>query len=327
MSSLKQVAEAAGVSIRTVNRVLKSNGYVGTQTREKVERAVAEIQYHPNLHARSLKTRRSYEIAVLINSFDQLHMEKCAALETVLKAAGYYARFTFTDDALAPASLPVFSGSAPAGLVLFDNAQLAQDLTPWVKEHRIPHLLIGWESKPWPMIGVDRAHGVAQAVDHLVERAHERIAFLGQGNARNFTNASRLRGYHAAMKKHGLKREVIMLPLHDKNGDNHQACTQLCLGRHRPPAIIASTDTLAMKLMQAAYAKSIRIPEELAVVGFDNRPMAEYASPPLTTVAQPNREIGACAAATLLNWLAAPDSYQPPRQQLLPTNLIIRETT
>jgi LacI family transcriptional regulator len=326
MTGLKDIAAEAGVSVRTVSRVLTGSGYAKQATREKVQAAARRLGYRANRHARSLRTARSYEVAVAAWSTDELYMAKVAAFERTLRGSDYAVTMLFGQSA--------GSGSAgelmdelitrrPAGVALFtppdrstvDCARrLAQAGTPYV---------VFDSSDDVDAIRIDRQQGVYEAVLYLAATGRQRIAYLGTRK-----DTSRLQGYQRAMDQLG--REPILLDY----AHNHDGIRDLRLtGRRvaerfdRPDAVQAYSDEVAMGFLAGLHEAGLTVPDDLALVGFDDRLAASWAAPPLTTVAQPNEQVGQAAADMLLRKIA--NERRPPDgwSRVLPTRLVVRETT
>ncbi len=339
MATLKALAREAGVSIRTVNRVLKSQGYVGGETRRLVEAAVAKLGYQPNLAARSLKTAKSHIVAVLAFASDEPRMAQVAALERHLREAGYLVSVTFHlesgDGKQGARVVRELVGQHPAGIVLVGSGQhdphplwhILPALVAPLSAARMPYVVLDPRGEPaqaCDAVKIDRGQGVREAVLFLArERGRKRIAFFGPTDDR-----TRLDGYEAALRVLG--REPILLDF-----PGLEAAAQREAGRKlaalpvkaRPDAVVVHADPIALSFLAGLHDGGVRVPQEVALVGFDDRPAAALAWPPLTTVAQPSAEIGKAGAAILLRKIAGERSPRGGWSQVLPTRLVVRETT
>ena len=320
-TSLKDLAAEAGVSIRTVSRVLKNNGYVDAATRARIETAIRRLPYQPNLAARALRTGRSRDITVLLGSMDELHIAKLEAFETALRAGGYrtVTRFAHSTDAVSEQALvDELMLQRPAGLAVFPAVShtLCQTLHRRLAAADLPHVFIDCApGEQWDVVGIDRPRGVYHAVKHLAATGRKRIAYLGPDDP------SRLDGYRQAMSELGHPPILILLP-------GEQACdvTPFLEHRPRPDAVQVHSDVMAMRLLDALHETNIRVPEDVAVVSFDNRFFAALASPSLTTVAQPNRAVGEAAAEILLNRINGEPPPAGGTYRMMPTKLIRRRS-
>ena len=325
MASLKDIAEAADVSIRTVSRVLKSEGYVRDATRERVTRTAATLGYSANLAARSLRTGRSFEIAAVLGSMDELHMEKLLGFEQVMREAGYSVTILFGTAPELRGELDAVLGRRAAGAAIFPEVSLPTTETA----HRCaamntPCVFFDVDDQArLDVVRINRQQGVREAVKYLAGCGRRRIAFVGPAVR------GRLEGYRRAMRE--LERSEIVFP--GREGADVEYRSGLAAAKAvldlqpRPDAVQVYSDVMAMGVMAGLHESGVRIPDEIAVVGFDNRHMAAYAWPRLTTVAQPNRELGIRAARQLLSRLDDPASTRNlPWQCVLPTKLVLRDS-
>ena len=329
MANLRDLAAAAKVSIRTVNRVLKNDGYVHAQTREAVEAAVKKLGYRPNLAARALKTAKSHFIAVLTFTEDELRMAQIAALEQRLREANFLVsmtfHFEFRQKARAGEIVEEMIGQNPAGLVLFGHdpfvaRRILPALMPPIVRSGLPYVLIDPRGTRHDAVTIDRARGVYDAVHHLAKRGAKRIAFLGTQEER-----SRLDGYEQAMRE--LRRPVIYL---DYPGTDSAALRlagrRFATQKARPDAIVAHSDYIALAYLAGLHDARVKVPGDVALIGFDDRAASRYSWPLLTTIAQPSREIGTAGAEVLLKKIAGEKEPAQGWSQSFPTRLILRET-
>ena len=334
MATLRDLASESGVSIRTVNRVLKRAGYVHAATRERVGAAVRKLGYKPNLAARSLKTARSHLVAVLAFTADELRMAQVAALEHRLRESDYLVSMSFQLETRHPGNvskvLEEILRQNPAGIVVlghdpFVGETLLPVIAPALVRSRVPYVLLdpkGFDAPPrkFDSVLIDRGHGVREAVAHLARQGRQHIAFLGTTEER-----TRLNAYEAAMRKIGRAPDLIPYP-----GDDYDALRLLGRrfpGRSRhPDAVLAHSDYVAMAFLAGLHDAGAAVPGKIAVVGFDDRPAARLAWPALTTIAQPLNEAGHAAADIILRKIAG---ERPPRDgwtRTFPTRLVVRET-
>ncbi len=328
MAHLKDIAQACGVSIRTVSRALKGNGYVSQPVRNKVLEAAVQLGYQPNRIARSLKTSKSYEIAVIAWSVDELHMAKVASMEQVLRTNGYALNMVFGFQANAgPANgLDVVAElvqQKPAGIALFTGRIQPRKTAGRLLDARIPYVFFDCNEPEVDTVRIDRPRGVREAILHLAGKGYKRIAYLGSRE-----DSSRLPGYHAAMTELG--RAPILMDTSagadDRMSSARRAGREFARQEVRPDAVQAYSDEVALSFMAGLYEAGVRVPDEVAIVGFDGRRAAMLASPPLTTVAQPNQEVGRVAAEILLNKIAGKSAPDHGWSCSVPTRLIVRES-
>ncbi len=324
MPGLKEIAQVAGVSIRTVKRALSQTGPVSEETGRRVRAAARRLEYRPNLAARSLKTGASSEIVVLMHSTDELHMDKLLGIESVLRAAGFSVLVLFAlseteESHVAEAMLT----RRPAGAILFPApSNRLQSMLSLILKQKLPYVVLDTRLEGVNAVRIDRAQGVEEAVRHLAAQGRRHIAYVGP-----IADRSRLAGYERALAAFGMPSIVAETPAGSSGANEiENAVRHLMRATPSPDAMQAYSDTLAMTLLRTLHALGARIPDEVAVVGFDNRAFASLAHPPLTTVAQPGRDIGEAAGTLLLRQIAG---EKPPAQGwtvTLSTRLIARES-
>jgi len=328
MATLKDIATACGVSIRTVTRALKENGYVAQPLKDRVRAEAQRLGYRPSRIARSLKTRQSFEVAVVLWNADELHLAKIAGLEHALRAHGYTVNILYAsgrpgaeDDI--PAPVEELLHHRPAAVAAFAGPRFDKQADgPRLEEASIPFVVFDVYDPGVDSVRVDRPQGVREAVLYLGRQGHQRIAYLGCA-----ADVNRLQGYHAAMGELGLVPQLLELP-DDRgrfDGAREFAATFARL-EDRPTAVQAYSDETALGFLAGLQAQGVRVPEDVALVGFDNRMAAGWASPPLTTVAQPNWEVGQAAAEILLAKIAGTPPPAGGWSRSVPTRLVVRES-
>jgi LacI family transcriptional regulator len=329
MANLRSLAEEAKVSIRTVNRVLKNDGYVHEKTRRAVERAVKKLGYIPNLAARALKTSRSHFISILTFTGDELRMAQLAALEQRLREADYLVSMTFDFDfrekARATRIIGELIAQNPAGLVLlghdpFVARHILPAIMPAVLQSGLPYVLIDPRVARHDAVTIDRARGVYDAVHYLARRGAKRIGFLGTQKER-----TRLDGYERALQELGRAPHYLDYPGTDID-ELRAAGRRFAKLKDRPDAVVAHSDYIALAFLAGLHDAGLAVPGDVALIGFDDRPASRHAWPALTTVAQPSREIGEAGAEILLRKIAGDQPSPGGWSRSFPTRLIIRET-
>lgn len=329
--SLKDIADTAKVSIRTVARVIKNNGYVSPETRDSVNEVIQRLGYRPNRYARSLREQRSFEITVISWTHDEIHMEKLRALETLVRRHDYCMTLLF-DPMRTPADVEhvveELRNRRPAAVAVIsrpplDDACWAQHL----EEAQLPFLFIDSEDPRMDSPRTDRESGVFDAVEYLVSTGRRRVAYVGRVESYRGASA-RLRGYQRAVRKHELPEMVVPIESDlDKWEAGRMAVESLARLWPLPDAVQAYSDELAMSFMYFLQKQGIRVPDDIAVMGFDDRRAARFASPPLSTVKQPNEELGQVVGELLLRKI---HNQGPPEGGWSPAvrpTLVIRETT
>jgi DNA-binding LacI/PurR family transcriptional regulator len=316
---------------------LKKDGHVREDIRQQVLEVAQRLGYRPHLAARTLKTGQSFEIAAVVGSLDELHMEKMFAFEHVLRSAGYSVHILFgpheaVNDLEADRVLRVLTAQRPAAAAIFPQSYVS--VAKAVAQFdllRIPYVVLDSLDEGTDHVSLDRQQGVFESVNFLISRGRRNIAYLGYTSdcpGDFVSRRTRLDGYERAMRASGLPQRILSVEPHVSESDGgREAIEAFLAARPRPDAVQVYTDDMAAAFLASLHERGIRVPEEVAVVGFDNRRVAQLCWPRLTTVSQANQEVGAAAADVLLGKIAGKPPPQEGWSRSLPAKLIVRETT
>jgi LacI family transcriptional regulator len=341
--TLKDVAQLAGVTTTTVARVLKKSGYVADETRERVERAVAETGYRVNSVAQSLKRNRSYIIGHLLKATvpNPFYVEVARGVEEHARSRGYIA-LTYNvqqDAAVERRAIDTFLNWRADGLIFstpVDEANVAYAAahgTPLAQVER-PRITVG------NRIVVRNYPSAVQAMRHLVELGHRRIAYVGTrplpetGAAAiyGYVERERFQAYRDVMRDAGSFDENLVrfgaaytTDVPTAQGHGYEA-TRVLLGQpNRPTAIFANNDILAAGALQAIHEAGLRVPDDISVIGFDDT-LAAFLTPLLTTVRLPARLLGDTAARLVIDQIESEDPSEP-QSLALDSEFIQRRST
>jgi len=329
-ATLRDIAAAAGVSTSTAARALSGRGYVSQQAREKVERAAGQLGYVPDALARSLRSRSTQVIGVLITDISNpFYAEVADGIEQVLRSRGYQVLLADSDGGrpdVEAATIRTFRSMRVDGLIVTPAVpvsravrQLADSGTVVVKVDRAE------VEDHCDAVLVDNELGARAATQHLIELGHRRIGVV-LGESRYSSFAGRLEGYRTALREAGLAQDqtlVVEAGLHSVNA--RRAVDTLLRSHPEVTAIFATNGPMAMAVLRHLRDESCRIPDDISVVAWDEAPWMEIVSPRITTVAQPTKEMGREAARLLVERLAG--LAGPPTRHRLPTRLVLREST
>ena len=335
VATLATVAEAAGVSRQTVSNALNSPELLRPDTLARVQEAIETLGYRPNRAARNLRTRASHLVGLrvepavegtasgLMDRFLHSLVETCrtSELHVLLFAAEDVSDPLDGYDAL-------LQSAAVDAFVVTDTYR-GNPAASWLEEHQVPFVAFGrpWEEPdaPHPWVDVDGRAGVADAVDHLVERGHRRIAWVGWQET-SFIGEDRRRGWLDRMAHHGLPTEGWDLRGADTVEFGRVASHQL-LDRGEPPtALLCVSDTVAMGALHALVERGAHPgPHGVGVVGFDDSLAAQLVPPGLTSLRQPLEQIGVEVVRLLKDRLELRASDQP--HVILRPELQVRGTT
>lgn len=323
MASLKDVAAAAQTSIRTVARVLHGEKYVRPDLRERVLRVADVLGYRPNLIARSLRTRRSYEIAVVAWSPQALPGALLAALEETARLHGYALTVTFghPESGDGQVLLQEVAARQPAAIAVLPGWEAAMPhLAAGLPQLDVPYLAIDAQLPGPDAIRIERSDGVAEAVAFLAARGRRPVAYLGADGT------DRVAGYRQALRALGDEPQLVFAGDRDGYRQGYRAATVVKSLSPRPGAVQAADDIVAIGLIAGLKAVGLRVPEDIAVMGFGDLQAAALSSPALSTVALPEREVGRAAAALLLQKIAGAPPPDGGWSQSFPTQLVLRES-
>lgn len=307
--TIREVAQLARVSVATVSRVLNDSGPVGPETRRRVLEAVEELAYVPHGGARSLIMRRTNVLGVVLpDLYSEFFSEVIRGLERPAQQAGYHLLLSSSHDNRQEINLALRAMQGRVdGLIVMSPHVCARELRSTIPAG-LPAVLLNCEveeDSPFDSVSVDNFGGACDAVRHLVSLGHERIALIGGGAADNHDAWERQRGYRAALCDAEIApRSEWEVVGHFLESGGHEAATKLLKLRPRPTAIFAANDSMAFGAMSALQKAGLRVPEDMAICGFDDVPMAGYWNPPLTSVHVDLSVVGACAIEMLLDALA-----------------------
>jgi LacI family repressor for deo operon, udp, cdd, tsx, nupC, and nupG len=330
MANIYDVAKRAGVSTATISRVLSRPDLVAPDTRTKVLAAIDSLGFTPNAAAKNLRTLRTAKLLVTVpdisNPFFSLILQ---GIEDAAQREGYSVLVGDTQhDEGREEKYALMLRRKEADGLIFLGHRLPKEAATLVRSMRPRQAPVvnGCEFSPnlgIPSVHIDNATASSEAMDHLYRLGHRRIGVI-TGPLVSPLSRDRLAGATARAKKARAEREMIVM-----NGDfsieSGSVAAERLLGRKEPPtAIFCFNDEMAMGVIQTAHLRGLRIPHDLSVVGFDDIRFARYFDPPLTTIAQPMRQIGEGTVRLVLEILR---NDRPPESVTLPHTLVVRQST
>lgn len=328
-TTIGDVARAAGVSASTVSRAIKGDVQISARTRDRVRGVARQLGYVPNEAARSLVLQHTAIVALVIPDMaDPLHGQVASGFEqvvtehahkTIIACSGHDAAREL--DAIESVVAHRAAGIALLGSVVrHEEALRLAGSTPCVFINPENVAYAQHASVPPPgTISSDDASGIRRLVAHLVERGYRKIAYApGPDLASNIARRDPLA---AEVREAGLGELVVVESSDDWRSPVRTARS---LRRHAPDVVVCYDDKLAIGLIDALRQAGVRVPEELAIAGFDGIPFAGLVEPHLTTIAQPSTELGHRAATVLM---AAIGGAELPPAEVLPVELVIGEST
>ena len=332
VSNIWDVARRAGVSTATVSRVLSQPTVVAPATRQRVLHAVERLRYEPNSTAKNLRQLKTGKLLVTVpdlsNPFFSLILQ---GIEDAALREGYAVLVGDTQHAeKREERYALMLKRKEADGLIFLGHRLPREAAALVRAMapRCAPVVNGCEFSPSlgiPSVHIDNAKAAYEAMDHLYGLGHRRIGIV-TGPLVSPLSRDRLNGATSRAKREKAEREFIVIH-GDFSIESGAAAAERLLGRREPPtAIFCFNDEMAMGAMEVARRVKVRVPRDLSVVGFDDIRFARHTEPPLTTVAQPMRQIGEGTVRLLLSILAGRDAGTP-ESVTLPHRLVVRAST
>ncbi|KZZ84934.1 MULTISPECIES: LacI family DNA-binding transcriptional regulator [Bacillaceae] len=330
MATITDVANLAGLSRSTVSRVMNNYPYVSEEKKRLVEEAMKKLNYYPNSSAQTLRSQKTDTIAVFIpmltNPFFSYLLEGIDAVATengfrLLVCQTRYDRKTERQF------FNLVKSKQVDGIILtsiendWSTVRDYMSYGPVVMCNEYDH-----ESNT-PNVRLDQVYGGYIGTRHLIDKGHKKIAFC-QGSFRSFISKAREAGYRLAMKEAGLQiRDEYAFRIAADYHDGKEVLKKIAAMVERPTAIFTGSDQVAAGIVYEARHLGINVPEDLAVIGFDDQPIAEMTLPQLTTIRQPAHEIGERAMKLMLNLVLPEEDAPPMPEEPLKLEIIERSST
>ena len=323
-ATIRDVATRARVSVATVSRVFNSASVVRGETAERVLEAAEALRYVPHVGARSLSTRRTNTVGVLLPDLHgEFFSEVIRGIDSAARRSGYHLLVSgsHSDWTEMSAVLGATRGRVDGIIVMSPDRDI--DTLHAHLPRGVPAVILNCPHGTGPSISIDNQGGSVAMADHLVSLGHRRIAFV-RGPERNADAWERLQGYRAAMKRADLQDTSVELPGDFTEEGGYAAATRALELDPRPTAVFAANDAMAVGALSAARDRGLAVPGDLAIVGFDDIPIARFVVPPLSTVGVEIAQFGRRAFELLQDLLSGDGTAS--RRETIPTRLIIRES-
>ncbi|QSO49075.1 LacI family DNA-binding transcriptional regulator [Alicyclobacillus mengziensis] len=330
MTTIKDVAAQAGVSPSTVSRVLADSPRISDETKERVRRVLRELDYHPNAFARSLVTNVAGAMGILIppgTEFFQnpFFSEMMSGVTEVARSQGFDIVLSTSANDETEVLERMIRTRRVDGILLLRSRKEDPAIRA-VLDHQFPAVLLGRPPAGMPIsfVNNENVQAAYEATKHLVRLGHRKIGFLG-GDVSYVVTDDRLRGYRQALLDNGIEpdeRMEVSSYLVEHGG--YLGMMRLLAASERPTAVLASDDVLAFGAMRAAGELGYSLPDDMAIVGFNDIRLAELANPALTSVRVHMHDLGVAAAGLLVERVKNPGA--PPSERIVPTELVIRNS-
>jgi LacI family repressor for deo operon, udp, cdd, tsx, nupC, and nupG len=324
MANMKDVAKLAGVSTATVSRAMTNPEKVSDKTRKKVELAVAESGFSPNVIARNLRRSESKTVVVILPDITNMFFAD------IVRGIQFVANKNDYNVLLGDSVHNIQQAKAYIDLVKSKQADGIISLTSELpveveKGINIPIVMACeyFEHFPVPTIRVDNYAAAKSAVDYLLDIGHKRIACI-TGPMDNPICVARKKGYRQSLEGAAIKFDDSAIDSGDFSFHSGYSAFHRLYSQYKMTALFCFNDMMALGAMRAAFEVGLKVPEQLSIVGFDDLPFAEYTTPQLTTIRQPQQQIGETAMQTLLHLLLGEKAAQ---DTIIPTQLLVRSST
>jgi DNA-binding LacI/PurR family transcriptional regulator len=340
-TTLKDIAERSGVAMMTVSRVVNGSGYVSEDTHRRVMTAVSEMNYRRNGAARSLKRQRTETVGLVLGDLSNPYSTELAnSVREHLGMRGY-SLFICISEHSAREDITAFESLVDHnvdGIIVATRSNAGGDeRLESIANSGLPIVAVGRDfmHSMVDFVSADNLTGGFEATQHLIDLGHKRIAFIG-GVYESRSSLKRLQGYLNALKLHGIKVDERLItgskesasdvPGYSTEKVGYEGMKRLLSLPKRPTAVFARNDFTAVGAISAIREAGLSIPEDIAIVGFDDTPLATHTIPALTTVRQPMRLQGQLAAEMLLNRISNKDVADRV-ERILDCELIVRDST
>ncbi|MBN2548582.1 MAG: LacI family DNA-binding transcriptional regulator [Anaerolineales bacterium] len=330
MPTLEEIARLAQVSRSTVSRVINNDPNVSPDTRQRVTEVIRELNFHPNRAARSLAGGRTHVLGLVIPraiiSFfhDPFFPLLLQGVTSACNARDYSVMLWLAEPGDEHRMVQQVLGIGLIDGILITSVLVNDQIVNRLNASKLPFVVIGRypDLECACYVNVDNINSAREAVSYLLRLRRKRVATI-TGPLGLYEGLDRRDGYLAALKDRGLPVDPHLVVEGDFTEDGgYQSALRLL--PHKPDAIFAASDMMAVGALRAIQEVGLRVPEDIALIGFDDLPIVSRTQPPLTTVRQPIPQLGSAATEMLIDLIEHPTDQ--PRRVILPTELIIRKS-
>ena len=328
---LKDIADKTGFSTNTVSLALRHSPRIPQQTRDIIQRAAAELNYLPNQIAKSLVSRETKTIGLVLTDINNPTLTRVAqAIEIALSERGYGTLFATSNNTLSEEirAIELFRARQVDGMLIYPTSHRKLDhIRPLRRANYPVVLLVGDPDAGIDAVCMDERRGAYKAARHLIDVGHRKIGIIDSANP--LGNLEKLQGYQQALLEAGIDfDDAFSVDPHGHTAEKgYWAMDTLMTGNKRPTAVFAANDSLAIGALRWCQSHNLRVPDDIAIVGFDNIEFAEYAGVPLSSVNYAVEVVTRMAVDRLMRLISAGDTLPEPRVTQIDPDLVIREST
>jgi len=331
MATLEEIARRARVSRSTVSRVINNDPRVSDETRQRVLAVVKKLNYHPNLAARSLAAGRTRILGLVIPErvtglfSDPYFPILIQGITSACNAHDHSVMLWLAEPEYERRMISQILHNGLIDGVIMASMLVDDSLTLSLVKSDLPFILVGRHptNPRVNYVDVDNVNSARALVAYLIERGYRRIATIA-GPPNMIAGIDRLEGYKLALREAGITIDPSLIVTGDFSENSGYVRMQELIPL-KPDAVFAASDAMALGALRAIRTAGLRVPQDIALAGYDDIPLAERTDPPLTTVRQPIYHAGFTAAETLIELITHPSDQ--PRHIILPTQLVVRAST
>jgi LacI family transcriptional regulator len=329
MPTIQDVAKRAGVAPITVSRVINNSGYASEETRRRVEAAIEELSYVPNTLARGLRSKRTNTLALVVTDIANPFFTLIArGVEDAASASGFTVIYCNTDESEAKEEkyINILVQKQVDGVLLVPAGNSSKSAN-FLHSNKVPLVLIdrsvpGFQTD---LVRCNSESGAYELVKHLIDLGHKRIAAI-TGPHEVSTSEDRVSGYQHAMSEAGIENLASVYYGSFTQASGYELTNQVLAQNPTPTAIFGANNFLSIGILKALRDTHLKVPQDMAVVGFDDLPESLIVDPILTVAAQPAYEMGQQATQLLLKRISN-DASETNQEVILPTELIVRQSS
>lgn len=329
--NLEQIAKLSGVSRSTVSRVVNDDPKVSEDTRLRVRQVIQQLNFSPNVAARSLAGGKTSILGLVIPTgvssvfSDPYFPNLIRGISAACREQNYSVMLWLAEPDYERKTITQVLRNGFIDGIIVSSFPIDEMMVETLSHSEMPFILVGRDPAHPDVsyIDVENRRGAVEAVTHLVRMGRRRIAHLS-GPLNTVVGVDRRDGYLEALKNRGVPHDPLLFIEGNFSEEDGYSLTKMLLP-YNPDAIFAASDAMAIGSMRALREAGKRIPDDIAVIGFDDMPFSATSEPPLTTVRQPIQRTGRIAAQTLIDMVQHPDDHLS-RRILLPTELVIRRS-